>query len=207
MAAPPMFGCIIPGRLAQFEAQQVSETELLFVVPSCDDVNHVVVFLTGSQPLPPGLVAGIYLHWPKPTPGWFMLGHISNEKPSAIYKIAKPKENALTNMFVGMQTSSFLGQDVNSTAQIGISVEPLAQINEKTPATISERPSTSTTFVEFTQKMLNNVFNYCSSFARKQCEMTPEPNESFVPLSSLQKWYETFQRRMAMDQNFWKSLS
>ena len=67
----------------------MSETELLFVVPSCDDVNHVVVFLTGSQPLPEGVVAGIYLHWPKPTPGWFLLGHINNEKPSAIYKIAK----------------------------------------------------------------------------------------------------------------------
>jgi len=202
MAMPPMFGCVIPGRLAQFEAQTVSETELLFIVQECDSVNHVVVFLTGSQPLPAGVVAGIYLHWPKPTPGWFLLGHITNQKPSAIYKIAKPKDNAVTNMFTGMQA----GMVNNTTAQIGISLEPQAQIGDKTPATISEKPSTSTTFVEFTQKMLTNVFNYCSSFARKQCEMTPEPNESFVPMSSLQKWYETFQRRMTMDPNFWKSL-
>jgi len=198
-----MFGCIIPGRLAQFEGQPVSESELLFLVPNCDEVNHVVVFLTGSQPLPPSLVAGIYLHWPKPTPGWFLLGHISNEKPSAIYKIAKPKDMALTNMFVGMQSVS---QDGNNAAQIGISIEPAEQIKGKTPATISERPSTTTSFVEFTQKMLNNVYNYCTSFARKQSEMTLEPNETFIPLSSLQKWYETFQRRMALDQNFWKSL-
>jgi len=105
-------------------------------------------------------------------------------------------------MFMGMQQ----GIVNNTTAQIGISLEPLAQIGDKTPATISEKPSTSTTFVEFTQKMLTNVFNYCSSFARKQSEMTPEPNELFVPMSSLQKWYETFQRRMTMDPNFWKSL-
>ena len=108
-------------------------------------------------------------------------------------------------MFTGMQPATLGGLN-QSSAQIGISLEPLAQISEKTPATISEKPSTSTTFVEFTQKMLTNVFNYCSSFARKQCEMTPEPSESFVPMSSLQKWYETFQRRIAMDPNFWKNL-
>merc|ERR1712179_500488 len=102
--------------------------------------------------------------------GRHLLGHIGNEKPSAIYKIAKPKESALTNMFVGMQSSTLQGQEM---AQIGISLEPVAEAAEKTSATIGEQPSTS-----------------------KQSEMTPEPSESFVPLSSLQKWYETFQRRM-----------
>ena len=105
-------------------------------------------------------------------------------------------------MFVGMQTTS----PDQSVAKIGISFELLAEVEQKTRSTICTDASTTSMFVEFTQKMLINVYNYCSSFAKKQSEMTPEPNESFVPLSALQKWYDTFQRRMTIDQNFWKTL-
>lgn len=112
MSTPPMFGCVVPGRLVsslfvyisiscvnnfistcclkvQFDAQQVSETQVIFNLPCCDQINHVALFLTGSQPLPDGCAAAIYLCWPKPTPAWFMLGHISNDKPSVIFKVAK----------------------------------------------------------------------------------------------------------------------
>ncbi|XP_057298267.1 protein Hikeshi-like [Hydractinia symbiolongicarpus] len=201
MSTPPMFGCVVPGRLVQFDAQQVSETQVIFNLPCCDQINHVALFLTGSQPLPDGCAAAIYLCWPKPTPAWFMLGHISNDKPSVIFKVAKPKETGLQNLFAGWQpvTSN------DAMAQIGISLEPMAEVAGKTPVVNSDA-STVNSFVEFTQKMLTHVFNFCSSFAQTQVEMSMQPNEVFVPLSALQKWYETFQRKMTMDPTFWKNL-
>lgn len=89
-------------------------------------------------------------------------------------------------------------------AQIGISVEPLDQLAQQTPASHST-PSSLNTFVEYTQKMLENFFNYASSFAITQAQMTPNPSESFVPLSVVQRWYENYQRKMTNDPNFWKN--
>jgi len=89
-------------------------------------------------------------------------------------------------------------------AQIGISVEPLDQLAQQTPASQSI-PSSLNTFVEYTQKMLENFFNFASSFAITQTQMTPNPSESFVPLSVVQRWYENYQRKMANDPNFWKN--
>ena len=91
----------------------------------------------------------------------------------------------------------------NTGAQIGISIEPLDQLAQQTPA-CNSTPSNLNTFVEYTQKMLENFFNFASSFARTQAEMTPNPSESFVPLSVVQRWYENYQRKMAHDPNFWK---
>ena len=103
-------------------------------------------------------------------------------------------------MFAGSQAVL-----MDSIAQIGISIEPAAELIQKTPVGNTE-VSTLSSYVEFTQKMLTNVFNYCASFALTQAQMSPQPNENFVPLSALKKWYETFQRRMTMNPNFWKDL-
>lgn len=89
-------------------------------------------------------------------------------------------------------------------AQIGISVEPLAQLAQQTPViTGSETPVAP--LLEFATKMLENFFNFASSFAVRQNEMMPNPAETFVPLSTLQKWFENFQRRLQQNPNFWKS--
>ena len=89
-------------------------------------------------------------------------------------------------------------------AQIGISVEPLDQLSQQTPVTSSSDTSV-TPFMEFSTKMLESFFNYASSFAVQQVEMVPNPSETFVPLSTLQKWFENFQRRLQQNANFWKS--
>lgn len=91
----------------------------------------------------------------------------------------------------------------HSGGQIGISVEPLAQLAQQVPAA-NATPSNLNSFVEFTQKMLENFFNYASSFAVTQAQMTPQLNENFVPLSVIQQWYNNFQRKMTNDPNFWK---
>jgi hypothetical protein len=94
-------------------------------------------------------------------------------------------------------------QQDHTMAQIGISIEPLAQLAQQTPVS-NATPSNLNSFVQFTQKMLENFVNYATSFSITQAQMTPNPSENFVPMSVVQKWYSTFERRLASDQNFWK---
>ena len=115
-----------------------------------------------------------------------------------LYQV-KPEER-VQNPF-SMDASTAIDQ---AGAQIGISVEPLDQLAQQTPASQST-PSSLNSLVEYTQKMLGNFFNYASSFAITQAQMTPNPSESFVPLSVVQRWYENYQRKMANDPNFWKN--
>ncbi|KAK7099458.1 protein Hikeshi-like [Littorina saxatilis] len=198
-----MFGIIVSGRLVQSDAQQVSENQFLFNIPEADNINHVVVFMTGQMPFPDGLGGAVYFSWPRPEgPVWLLLGHISNQKPSVIFKIGNLKPSSCE--MDGQIHFGSLALQQSHLAQIGISVEPLIQLSQQTPVT-SHSETSLAPFMEFSTKMLENFFNFATSFAVKQAEMMPNPSETYVPLSTLHKWYEAFQRRMTQNPNFWKS--
>jgi len=206
--AASIFGCIVPGRLVITDCQQVSEAQFLFNLDNYDSINHVVVFMTGAAPFPEGLGGSVYLCWPVPEPSWHLLGFISNDKPSAIFKIAKPKQTATpsVNPFSGFQqTTTATNPSAVMPAQIGISIEPAHEIINKQTSVTNNALNTQSNFVQFTQAMMQSCYNYCSSFAVPQAQMTPQPLEQFAPLSALTKWYENFQRKMDRDPNFWKS--
>ena len=86
-------------------------------------------------------------------------------------------------------------------AQIGISVEPVNAIEQQ--AAVATETATHT-FIEFAQKMITSFLNYVSSFSVTQSQMTANPTENFVPLSTIQNWYQTFERRLQQNPNFWK---
>lgn len=198
-----MFGLIVSGRLVQTDAQQVSENQFLFNIPEADNINHVVVFMTGQMPFPDGLGGAVYFSWPRPEgPMWLLLGHITNQKPSAIFKIANLKTGGEDT--IGQVQFGLLSTQQSHLAQIGISVEPFDQLAQQTPITTSSDTSIAP-FIEFCGKMLENFFNYAASFAVRQAEMAPNPSETFVSSSVLQKWFENFQRRLQQNPNFWKS--
>lgn len=129
-------------------------------------------------------------------PAWHLLGYISNEKPSAIFKVSglsnTPHLNADgSNFMFGQVSCSIL-------AQIGIAVDSLASIQQQCPTTLQTTDMLSTPVaLQFVQKMLENLFNYATSFAVTQSQMTPNPTETFVPLSSLQSWYKNFERKLS----------
>ncbi|CAH2253969.1 protein OPI10 homolog [Pararge aegeria] len=197
-----IFGLIVSGRLVQTDFTPVSETSLITTILDVDSINHAVVFLTGSTPLPAGTVAVVYWSWPDPAapPNWQPLGHISNAKPSAIFKISNLKklhELSNENKFV----SAFGQQQICNNAQIGISIEPEsnAQLlpNSEAQQTYS--------YVTFAQKMLEHLVNFVASFSVTQTEMRPTPGVSYIPLNTLQTWYENFERRLQANPNFWKN--
>lgn len=91
--------------------QQVSETQFVIPIPDIDHVNHLVVFMTGQIPFPENFGGGgkyfqriilliirektflsVYFSWPSTEgPSWIFLGKISNQKPSAIFRMNKLK--------------------------------------------------------------------------------------------------------------------
>ncbi|XP_014676527.1 PREDICTED: protein Hikeshi-like isoform X2 [Priapulus caudatus] len=192
-----MFAILVAGRLVQTECTQVSETQFLFDVQDADSVNHVAVFLTGLQPFPDTHGGAVYFSWPDPSGAarWQLLGHISNNKPSAIFKLSSLKKSGedIANPF-GAAPAHHL-------AQIGISVEPLDQLAAQVPAG-GAAVSTSDTFTEFANKTLESLFNYASSFASTA---TPSAGEATLPLSVLQNWYMTFRRRLEQNPLFWRT--
>ncbi|XP_060938848.1 protein Hikeshi [Limanda limanda] len=199
-----MFGCLVAGRLVQTDPLQVAPDKFLFQLPDFHNVNHVVVFMLGTVPFPPGTGGSVYLSVPDPGgggPAWQLLGFISNDKPSAIFRISglKPGPGAGPQPF-GPGGSCGSG----SGAQLGVSVEPLQQLVQEVPVS-SAAVSSVDSFLQFTQKMLDSLFNFCSSFAVSQEQMIPNRTETFIPSSCVLRWYENYQRRMAQNPNFWKT--
>ena len=219
----------------------MDQNKFLITIPNADTINHVVVFLTGLVQLPAQTAGCIFFSLPDPNaaPTWHYLGSLSNEKPSAIYRLSNITQTSSSGPGkppAGLQTDtnnalvfSYAQAPVIHVAQIGISVEPLEQVQQMVPA-VETIASKASSFSEFITKTVGNLYNYCSSFARPLNELMYAQNNNnnngvgpfgqsitvgqrpitsstqLVPLSVLQDWYENYTRRLGNDQNFWKTL-
>lgn len=195
---------MVAGRLVQTDAVQVASDKFVFNLPDFENVNHVVVFMLGTVPFPVGMGGAVYFSFPDLASGgavWQLLGFITNDKPSAIFKISglKPGEGGGAHPFGSMAPVTSA-----TVAQVGVSVEPLEQLAQQSPVS-SAAVSSVDSFLQFTQKMLDSLYNFAASFAVSQAQMTPNPTETFIPSSCILKWYENFQRRLAQNPNFWKN--
>ncbi|KAJ2909435.1 hypothetical protein GGI21_001888, partial [Coemansia aciculifera] len=106
-----MFGCIVAGRLVQTNLQQVDVNKYVFELPDAHNINHIVVFLLGTIPFDAGYAATVHLLWPNKS--WQILGALSNDKPSAIFRLKStlsPEEAA---------------NIPSINAELGISIEPI----------------------------------------------------------------------------------
>lgn len=130
---------------------------------------------------------------------WIYLGKITNSKPSSIFRITNLKHEPLHSQNI---TFGAITPVHHSTAMVGISVESISVIDALTPATEAQPTTNINSFGEFTQKMLENFYNYASSFAKD----APDGNQ-YIPLAVLQTWFENFKRRLAINPNFWKTWS
>lgn len=89
-----MLGLVAAGRLVDTSPEMVDENKAMFTILQPENINHVVVFLTGEVPFEDGFGASIFLYWPSIDEEWQLLGHISNDKPSAIFRITGVKPTA-----------------------------------------------------------------------------------------------------------------
>lgn len=66
-----MFGVIAAGRMVDTNPSQVDSTKYLVQLHDASSINHLVVFLLGSIPFPPGFGATVHFLWPSTTnPSW-----------------------------------------------------------------------------------------------------------------------------------------
>ncbi|KAM8915610.1 protein Hikeshi [Spinachia spinachia] len=195
-----MFGCLVAGRLVQTDPVPVAADKFVFHVADYENVNHVVVFMLGTVPFPAGTGGAVYFSYPDPASGgavWQLLGFITNDKPSAIFRIS--------GLTAGEGAAHPFGSSpCPSVAQVGVSVEALGLLAQQTPVS-GAAAATADSFAQFAQKTLDSLYNFAASFAVTQAHMTPNPTETFIPSSCVLKWYQNFQRRMSQNPNFWKT--
>ncbi|KAG1888257.1 DUF775-domain-containing protein [Suillus subluteus] len=206
-----MFGCCVAGRLLQTNLQQVDETHALFEIPAAEKVNHVCVFLLGTVPFPDGFGATVHFFWPGK--GSQVLGMLSNDKPSAIFRLrsvfsstsAPPSGISTPSAFTSATSSSAPGQ---VTAILGLALEPLeaiaaqlaslpqAQPQNAMNITPTPTPTSSLTSIAkpadpsvLAEKIARHLFNYIAGFVPAGTNVGPE---STVSMGVIARWYESF---------------
>ncbi|KAF9442143.1 DUF775-domain-containing protein [Macrolepiota fuliginosa MF-IS2] len=191
-----MFGCCIAGRLLQTNLQQVDETHALFELPQASAINHICVFLLGTIPFPDGYGATVHFFWPGK--GFQLLGMLSNEKPSAIFRLrgtftSNPTSASSHTQNAFSSTYSAQNLDAGLTAILGLSIEPLDQIQAQM-SMLNSVPARDTPDLTkdpslFADRIVNHLFNYVSSFIGGSGKVTPDV---MIPMSVIGKWYENF---------------
>lgn len=97
---------------------QIEPNKFLIDIPDADNINHIVIFLTGDTPLALGTAGSVYFSWPDPNapPNFQFLGYISNSKPSAIFKISQLKK--LHELEDSNCMGEVFGTAISHTAQV-----------------------------------------------------------------------------------------
>lgn len=83
--AEALFGLIIPGRPLITNFQVLDCTKAVSVVEQPCTVSEITFFLLQSNVIPPGYGAILYYSVP-PFVNWILIGSVSNEKPSGIFR-------------------------------------------------------------------------------------------------------------------------
>ncbi|KAL7275653.1 hypothetical protein RUND412_001386 [Rhizina undulata] len=179
-----MFGAICAGRMVQTNLEPVSPTQFIFHIPllPTHPINHLVVFLLPDTVLPPNHSATVHIQFPNQP--FKLLGAISTDKPSAIFRLkdAATQDTAVTGELI-----------------LGISVEP----NESVLAQLATLPKSTANgagaglngekVALLAKRIIGNAFNYLSSFADA---------ENKVPMKAFQQWWAKFEKRLEHDPSF-----
>jgi hypothetical protein len=184
-----MFGVFIPTRPVIPEMGNVSANQFAVSFPAAPQFHNVGVFMHPGNLLPADTAAGVYMQLPGEA-GFKFLGAIGNEKPSALFRVELPSVSVAGG-----------GGEVN----LGISVEPVANIQAQMAQLQQQRPtSSSATSAKRTpnttvlaQRIIKNAFNFLAGFAGNTAN-----GIEVIPLKSFQDWWTKFERRIQNDPTF-----
>ncbi|SGY20541.1 BQ5605_C016g08088 [Microbotryum silenes-dioicae] len=190
------FAIVVPGRAVQ-QAIAVPDTAGQFAISldNAEALNHICVFQTA--PLPEGY--GCTLHFdPGKGTGWSLIGGLTNEKPSAIFRLRGnliPSSSSST-----LSAPSFSSPTSTTSATLGILCEPLAAVeahlaqlpissansNIGAGALVLKDPMTNPTTLAML--VAKNMFNAIAGFAQQ----IPGTMTYAVELGVVEKWYSRF---------------
>ncbi|CUA67751.1 hypothetical protein RSOLAG22IIIB_03178 [Rhizoctonia solani] len=199
-----MFGVVVAGRLLQTECQQIDETHVAFTIESADNANHICVFMLGTVPFPPGYAATVHFHWPGK--GFQLLGMLSNEKPSAVFRLRGSYTPAQLQSHSTLSSAAAIGGPAPAandvTAILGIAVEPIqaveAQIHANTTGQVGQSadnrlikpgPQGLADPTVLAERIVKHMFTYLSSFLSDPGSLSPD---TVVPLNIIRRWYDNF---------------
>ncbi|GLB40005.1 putative DUF775-domain-containing protein [Lyophyllum shimeji] len=211
-----MFGCCVAGRLMQTDLKQVDATHAYFELPAAGTINHLMVFLLGTIPFPDGYGASVHFYWPGK--GFQLLGMLSNEKPSAIFRLRgtyNPTSTFAPTPTLGSPAPPPPGAPPNDVAAVlGLAIEPLPQILAQLstlPSQVAKPSSAGAGAVgagaaqdptKLAERIVKHLFNYVSGFAGAggagaggggRGGVSPE---TAVPMNVIVKWYESFMAKV-----------
>lgn len=207
-----MFSVIPANRPCLTNFITISPTQFAFSFPSSPQFSHLVVFILPGNTLPPDTAAGVHIQLPGSAQFRF-LGAIGNAKPSAIFKVNLPGPKSPPGSSIGSGEVGTTHQPDMGDINLGISVEPIANIqaqlatlqsqsqsstspNAASSAMVVHRPPPQTK--ELAQRIIKNAFNFLASFAGG----SGPSGQEVVPLKSFQDWWTKFERRVENDPGF-----
>ncbi|GAA5950640.1 hypothetical protein JCM3765_000560 [Sporobolomyces pararoseus] len=215
-----MFAFVVPGRLVQQTLQDPSSPErFLAQIDKVEELNHITVFLTGQAPFPQGYGATVHLEIPGK--GFQLIGGLSNEKPSAIFRLRGTTIPSTTPQFSSNSSSSTL-IGTTSTTTLGILCEPLTSIANQLSNLPSISTSTSTALVTTTggggattnlmngssggdqavklaQLIAKNLFNAISGFVKplpSGVSSSGGGSEGWIEFGLVESWYRNFENKL-----------
>ncbi|TFY70492.1 hypothetical protein EVG20_g2520 [Dentipellis fragilis] len=190
-----MFGCCVAGRLLQTNLQQIDETHAAFELPLAGSINHICVFLLGTVPFPEGYGATVHFFWPGK--GFQLLGMLSNDKPSAIFRLRgtfSSAQSTAAHAAFSNNAQPSLDSSNDVTAVLGLAIEPLpqilAEVGSLPSAVVKPSPATPDATL-LAEKIVKHLFNYVSGFISGSGGSNVTP-DSLVPMSLIARWYEQF---------------
>jgi protein Hikeshi len=215
LARVNMFACLAAGRAVQTAMTVVGPGQYVCVLPDAKTVHHMVVFLTGQQPFEPGLAATVHFGWPAADGviGWQYLGFLSNDKPSAVFKVAAYKAA------IALEESSMV--DGSIPAHVGIAVTTLAAVQAAAEAAAAANaqslvrrplppqppplvsgpvpevaPPSATDLALVARRVVAHFYNFVMSY------INGPGNEALERL--VQAWYQAIEVKFRTDPDFWR---
>ncbi|KAI3653432.1 hypothetical protein MP228_001379 [Amoeboaphelidium protococcarum] len=186
-----MFAHVIASRPVSSDFQQVDATHVVCDIIDAVSVNHICVFLT--QTLPANVGASV--HFQFVNSGWKLLGVLTNEKPSAIFKLKGFDQiQNLGGSQSSMSIATTQGQRIN--AQLGISLEPIDQVQNQMAEMQRARQSqqqqqqqqvsiASGDKQQIAESILRQLYEFITSFVS---DIGTQSNAT-IPLRAFQEWY------------------
>ena len=183
------FGCIIPGVAPITCFTEASEGH--WVAPLGFAGQTVVVFLTGTIPVPEGQGLGVYLS--RADEGEFVfLGFLTNECPSAMFHVPA----AFVEVHRGVEVV------------LGLSLQSLGELNNLGNAPDLGEQQRAATHFQVAQKIADDLERCVLSYAKHvpaECGGADGEDTVVMPASWAVQWRKKLESKLASDRIFWCS--
>lgn len=191
-SAAHLLGFIVPGGQVRtdFLPADASGTKYTLTLRTPGDlplplttVSEVVCFLLPNAPLTPQ--QGILVYWQISSPGneatgFELLGAITHERPSAIFRTSWSQNDVLLSQ-----------HQISPVVTLGVSIEPLENIQNVGNGGHDNR-------LHVAQKIAMDLFQFMQSF-----DTGAVGNMMTVPTNIFDRWMKRFEARFRRDPNFY----